>query len=124
MSTLTRLYETIEKTFWNSLSRKLSSFLLLCVFNLAYLGVQVWQTSAIKLALAGGAPEPELVAGIIATLQDGQRAMIIVSVLLLLLTAAQVAYLRHLIVRPIRGIINTFNEIGRGEAELLAKRAV
>ena len=56
MSTLTRLYETIEKTFWNSLSRKLSSFLLLCVFNLAYLGVQVWQTSAIKLALAGGAP--------------------------------------------------------------------
>ena len=117
MSTLTRLYETIEKTFWNSLSRKLSSFLLLCVFNLAYLGVQVWQTSAIKLALAGGAPEPELVAGIIATLQDGQRAMIIVSVLLLLLTAAQVAYLRHLIVRPIRGIINTFNEIGRGEAD-------
>lgn len=117
MSTLTRLYESVEKTFWNSLSRKLSSFLLLCVFNLAYLGVQVWQTSAIKLALAGGAPAPELVAGIIAALQDGQRAMIIVTVLLLLLTAAQVAYLRHLIVRPIRGIINTFNEIGRGEAD-------
>ena len=69
------MYESVEKTFWNSLSRKLSSFLLLCVFNLAYLGVQVWQTSAIKLALAGGAPAPELVAGIIAALQDGQRVM-------------------------------------------------
>ncbi len=117
MSTLKKLYQTVEKTFWNSLSKKLCSFLLLCVFNLAYLGVQAWQTSAIKLALAKSELAPELAARIIATLQSGQLAMIIVTALLLLLTTAQVAYLRHLIVRPIRGIIGIFDEIGRGEGD-------
>ena len=117
MSTLTRLYETVERTCWNSLSRKLSSFLLLWVFNLAYLGVQTWQTSQIKRVLAEGELADELAANIIATLQRGQLTMIIVTVLLLLLTAAQVAYLRHLIVRPIRGMIGIFDEIGRGEGD-------
>ena len=117
MSTLKNLYETIERTFWNSLSKKLCSFMLLSVLNLTYLGVQAWQTSAIKLALTEGELAPELAARIIATLQGGQLAMIIVTALLLLLTTAQVAYLRHLIVRPIRGMIGIFNEIGRGEGD-------
>ena len=91
--------------------------MVLCVFNLAYLGVQAWQTSSIKLALAKSELAPELAARIIATLQSGQLAMIIVTALLLLLTTAQVAYLRHLIVRPIRGIIGIFDEIGRGEGD-------
>ncbi len=117
MNTLTRLYETVEKTFWNSLSKKLCSFLLLGVFNLAYLAVQFWQASEIKLALAAGDVAPELAARINTALQSGQLAMIIVTVLLLLFTTAQVAYLRHLIVRPIRSIIGIFDEIGRGEGD-------
>ena len=117
MSTLRQLYETVEKTFWNSLSKKLSSFFLVFLFNFAYLAVQLWQTSAIKLALSEETIAPELAARITAALHGGQVAMIVITAVLLMLTAAVVAYLRHLIVRPIRGMIGIFDEIGRGEGD-------
>ncbi len=39
MNTFWQLYDWNERTFWNSLTKKLSSFLLLYLINLAYLYV-------------------------------------------------------------------------------------
>ncbi|ENO85838.1 methyl-accepting chemotaxis protein [Thauera linaloolentis] len=117
MSTLRQLYETVEKTFWNTLTKKLCSFLLLFVFNVGYLAVQAWQTSAIEKALAEGGVAPEFAARITAALTIGQWAMLAITGVALLCITGQIAYLRHLIVRPIRGMIGIFEEIGRGEGD-------
>ena len=117
MSTFRQLYETVEKTFWNTLTKKLSSFLLLFLFNLLYLAAQTWQTSEIADALAEGKIAPELAARITAALQTGQWVMIAITVVALVVVIGQVAYLRHLIVHPIRGMIGIFDEIGRGEGD-------
>ncbi len=117
MSTLRQLYETVEKTFWNTLTKKLCSFLLLFFFNLGYLAVQAWQTSEIDRALAEGGIAPEFAARILGALGVGQWVMIIISAVSLACILGQIAYLRHLIVRPIRGMIGIFEEIGRGEGD-------
>ncbi|MCV2219001.1 methyl-accepting chemotaxis protein [Thauera sp. Sel9] len=117
MSTLRQLYETVEKTFWNTLTKKLCSFLLLFFFNLGYLAVQAWQTSEIGRALADGSIAPEFAARILGALEAGQWVMIVISAVALACILGQIAYLRHLIVRPIRGMIGIFEEIGRGEGD-------
>ena len=47
MSAFRDFYDWNERTFWNTLSKKLSSFILLYVFNLAYVYVYLDQKSAI-----------------------------------------------------------------------------
>ena len=39
MSTFKDLYEAMERTLWNSLTKKLFSFMLLFVVNLGYLAI-------------------------------------------------------------------------------------
>ena len=112
-----RLYETVERRFWNSLGKKLFSILLLFGFNLAYLLVQRWQIGSLQARLAeSGAAPAQLEAGL-AVLASGEQLMWLLSVLALLCMLAQLSYLRHLLVRPIRTMIGIFNEIGRGEAD-------
>jgi len=117
MRTFTQLYETVEKVFWNSLTKKLGSFFFVGLFNLAYLAAQAWQTAEIGRALADGKITPDLAARIMGALETGQLMMFVITAVLLLFISAQVAYLRHLIVHPIRGMIDIFNEIGRGEGD-------
>ncbi len=117
MRTFKQLYETIEKVFWNSLTKKLGSFFFVGLFNLAYLAAQAWQTAEIGRALADGKITPDLAARIMGALETGQLMMFVITAVLLLFISAQVAYLRHLIVHPIRGMIDIFNEIGRGEGD-------
>jgi len=117
MRTFTQLYETVEKVFWNSLTKKLGSFFFVGLFNLAYLAAQAWQTAEIGRALADGKITPDLAARIMGALETGQLMMFVITAVLLLFISAEVAYLRHLIVHPIRGMIDIFNEIGRGEGD-------
>ncbi len=59
MSTFRQIYEGIERTFWNSLTKKLFSFLLLFVLNLGYLVIWLDRREAVEVALAKGAVAPE-----------------------------------------------------------------
>ena len=112
-----QLYETIEKTFWNSLSKKLSSFLLLFFVDLFYLGIYAHQKGAVKELLTQGQTPPELAASVNASLDTGLYAMAAMTLVALIINVTQILYLRYLIVRPIRVITNIFNEIARGEGD-------
>ena len=114
MSSFRELYESVEKTFWNSLTKKLSSFLLLFVLNIFYLAVFWWQAAEIQKLVARG---PEAAAGITAMLDKGLVITISLSIFALLLTVGQIFYMRHLIVRPVRAICEVFDEIARGEGD-------
>jgi methyl-accepting chemotaxis protein len=117
MSTFWRLYETVEKTFWNSLTKKLCSFLLLFFIDLFYLGIYVRQKAEVDELLASGQVSPETVSAINASLDTGLYAMIGLTTLALAINVGQILYLRYLIVRPVRVITRIFNEIARGEGD-------
>ncbi|AMO36006.1 methyl-accepting chemotaxis protein [Thauera humireducens] len=114
MSSFRELYESVEKTFWNSLTKKLSSLLLLFVINILYLAVYWWHASEIETMLGRG---PEAAAGIMAMLDKGFVMMVSLSVFALLLTVGQILYLRHLIVRPVRAIREVFDDVSHGEGD-------
>ncbi|HET7775336.1 MAG TPA: methyl-accepting chemotaxis protein [Azospira sp.] len=117
MNAFWQLYETVEKTFWNSLSKKLGSFLLLFFIDLFYLGVYSHQKSEIQTMLASGNVSPEVAGKIMGSLETGLYAMLALTALALILNISQILYMRHLIVRPVRVITNIFNVIARGEGD-------
>ncbi|THF62749.1 methyl-accepting chemotaxis protein [Pseudothauera rhizosphaerae] len=117
MGTFAQLYEAVEKTFWNSLTKKLCSFLLLFFIDLFYLGIYVHQKGEVTSLLAAGKVEAQTVAGISSALDTGLYAMLSLTVLALLINVGQILYIRHLIVRPVKVITRIFNEIARGEGD-------
>ncbi len=117
MSTFWQLYEAVEKTFWNSLTKKLCSFLLLFFIDVFYLGIYLRQKNEVAGLLAAGKVEPETVAGVSASLDFGLYAMLALTALALLINVGQILYIRYLIVRPVKVITRIFNEIARGEGD-------
>lgn len=117
MSGFWALYEAIEKRFFNSLSKKLSSFLLL----LAIYPLSIWlyalgQAEVMSLLQAANV-SPAVISDVAESLSAGLWWMIGLAILALLATIGQILYMRYLIVRPIRQITEIFNEISRGEGD-------
>ncbi|RTL47873.1 MAG: methyl-accepting chemotaxis protein [Rhodocyclaceae bacterium] len=115
MNNFRALYEWSEKTFWNSLTKKLGSFLLLSLLTFGYVLIYLRQKSFIESAVAGLGPE--LAHRITDSLDVGLYAMIGLTLFILVWSIAQTIYLRYLIVRPVRTITGIFNEIARGEGD-------
>ena len=117
METLRRLYEWNERTFWNSLTKKLMSFLLLFVIDLIYLGVYFHQKKLVAEELTRGGVSPEVLQRIASSMDEGLVVMIVMTAFALLWNLLQILYIRHLILRPIRIISTIFDEIARGEGD-------
>ena len=117
MSAFGQLYDTVEKTFWNSLTKKLCSFLLLFLIDIAYLAIYQDQKRGIAAALADGRVAPEIAQRIDASLEGGFVAMLVLTAFALIWNVGQILFLRHLIVRPVRIVTKTFNEIAAGEGD-------
>jgi methyl-accepting chemotaxis protein len=67
--------------------------------------------------LSKSGASPESLQRIAASLDSGLTLMIGLTVLALAWNIAQIAYIRHLILRPVRLISTIFDEIGRGEGD-------
>ena len=114
---LSRLYESFEKTVWNSLTKKLCSFLVLFFVDLVYLAIYTGQQRRIASLLADGSVAAQTAKEILASLDRGLYLMLGLTVVALLLNVGQILYLRHLIVRPVRLISKVFDEIAHGEGD-------
>ena len=117
MGALRRLYEWNERTFWNSLTKKLMSFLLLFVIDTVYLAIYFHHKSLVAAELKKAAVNEEVVHRIGGILDSGLTLMIGLTVIALLWNVLQILYLRYLIVRPIQSISGIFDEIARGEGD-------
>jgi len=117
MNTFWKLYDWNERTFWNSLTKKLSSFLLLYLINLAYLYVYLDQKAFIAAQLAAGQASPELAARINGSLEGGLTVVVALTAVGLVWNVGQVLYLRYLILKPVRSVITTFDEIAAGAGD-------
>ncbi|WP_407280283.1 methyl-accepting chemotaxis protein [Aromatoleum evansii] len=117
MSSPESLYVRIEKTFWNSLTKKLCSFLLLFFIDVVYLAIYLNQKTEVRSLLEVGKVSPELAQQVAESLEGGLYLMLVLTAVALLINVGQIVYIRHLIVRPVRIITGIFNEIARGEGD-------
>ncbi|MFH1660696.1 MAG: methyl-accepting chemotaxis protein [Rhodocyclaceae bacterium] len=112
-----QLYDWNERTFWNSLTKKLMSFLLLFFIDIGYLGIYFHQKSVVAEEFARVGAGVEVLQRISASLDHGLVLMISLTVFALFWNVLQIVYMRHLILRPIRLISTIFDEIARGEGD-------
>lgn len=117
MEILRQLYDWNERTFWNSLTKKLMSFLLLFFINVAYLGIYFHEKGNISTELTRSGVAQEVVSRVMAYLDYGLVVMLGLTALALICNILLITYLRYLIVRPIRTITRIFDEIARGEGD-------
>jgi len=117
METLRRLYEWNERTFWNSLTKKLMSFLILFVIDTVYVGIYLYQKNAITEQMRQAGSSAELLHKVSESLDQGLTVIIVLTVVALAWNVLQILYMRHLILRPIRLISTIFDEIARGEGD-------
>ncbi|MEW9897322.1 methyl-accepting chemotaxis protein [Chitinivorax sp. PXF-14] len=113
-----RTYTFIEKTFWNSLTKKLCSLGFVMLFQLLVLWA-VWSAFGdFEAALKQAGMESASLARLQSQLNGAWYVVLSLTVLSLLFTGFMIWYLRYLIVRPIKLIIGIFNDIGAGEGDL------
>lgn len=117
MGLFRRLYEWNERTFWNSLTKKLMSFLLLFFIDTVYLGIYIYQKGLVAKEIGQAPANAEILQRVSASMDFGLKLMISLTVLALLWNLLQILYIRYLILRPIRMISTIFDEIGRGEGD-------
>src|SRR5574343_619595 len=70
------LYDWIERTFWNSLSKKLMSFMLLFFIDTAYLGIYAYQKSWVSEELQRATVNPEVARRMLDSLDQGLMLML------------------------------------------------
>lgn len=112
-----RLYDWNERTFWNSLTKKLMSFLVLFVIDLGYLFVYFREKQAIMAELAQSSIGQEALLRVSQGLDSTLTLMIGLTLVALCWNVMQILYIRFLILRPVRMIAQIFDEIGRGEGD-------
>ncbi|RKQ55395.1 methyl-accepting chemotaxis protein [Vogesella indigofera] len=113
-----RTYYLMEKSFWNSLTKKLCSFFFISLFQLILIAYVYLALDDIR-QLVGGQELTEPIRQQIFSLLD--KTMIwsfAIWCVSLVFIAFMVWYLRFLIVRPLQMIIAIFHEIGAGEGDL------
>lgn len=117
MGLFRQLYEWNERTFWNSLTKKLMSFLLLFFIDTVYLGIYIYQKALVAKEIGQAPANAEILQRVSASMDFGLQLMISLTVLALLWNLLQILYIRYLILRPIKMISTIFDEIGRGEGD-------
>ncbi|MEN3813283.1 methyl-accepting chemotaxis protein, partial [Chromobacterium piscinae] len=113
-----RLYTFSEKTFWNTLGKKLCSFFFISLFQLLMVAYSYHALSDIRDSLRGAGVSPQIMAGVEASIDSALYWTLGLWALSFVFIAFMVWYLRYLIVRPLRMIIQIFNEIGAGAGDL------
>lgn len=117
MKTFWALYEWSEKTIWNTLTKKLMSFLFLFFIDLIYLFIYFYERDSILAMLNSSGANPEAIRSIASAFDQGLIWMIAISVLALTFNALQILYMRYLIVRPVKNIARIFDEIADGQGD-------
>ncbi|MGE5468324.1 MAG: methyl-accepting chemotaxis protein [Ignavibacteria bacterium] len=112
-----KFYDWNERTFWNSLTKKLMSFLLLFFIDVAFLAIFIHHKNRAAEELAKAHADPALVDHVTSVLDDGFKLMLVLTFVALAWNVLQILYLRFLIVRPIKAITGVFDEIADGEGD-------
>lgn len=112
-----QLYEWSEKNIWNTLTKKLMSFLFLFLIDLVYVWVYLYEKSTILATLTRSGASAETMSAANAAFDQGLLWIVALTALALAWNILQILYLRYLIVRPVKNISRIFDEIATGEGD-------
>ncbi len=115
MNTFQEIYEWAEREIWNTLTKKLLSFLFLFMLDLLYLLTYFKVRQDIQGTLASNGVPDAAAISIMADLNFGLKVLATLTVVSLVWNILQILYMRHLIVRPVKTITGIFEEISKGE---------
>jgi len=117
MNILWRFHEWSEKNIWNTLSKKLMSILLLFIINLGYLGIYISVKGSVLETLGNSGANAEAGRVIASAFDQGLVCLAILTGVALAWFILQIAYLRYLIVRPVKNMARVFDEIATGQGD-------
>ena len=118
MDAVKALYDSIERQFFNTLTKKLSSLFLLVIVSALLYWIALSIRADIALQLRNAQLDPQ-VSGLIEAKLDTLNAAILFSTLFTLgLVSFMILYFRHLIVRPVTYMTQALEEIANGEGDL------
>lgn len=115
MNTFQEVYEWTEREIWNTLTKKLMSFLFLFMIDLLYLFTYFKVRHDIQDTLASNGVSDVTASSVMADLNFGLKVLAILTVVSLVWNILQILYMRHLIVHPVKTITGIFEEISKGE---------
>ena len=117
MNTFWEAYDWVERTFWNSLTKKLMSFLFLFLIDLVYLAVYLHVETEVQTAISNHSIAEDTAKAILAPFGVGWSIMLTLTAIGLTCNILQILYMRYLIVRPVKTITHIFEEISKGEGD-------
>lgn len=118
MGAVKALYDSIERQFFNTLTKKLSSLFLLVLVSALLYWIALSIRADIALQLRSVQLDPQ-VAGLIEAKLDTLNNAILFSTLFTLgMVSFMIGYFRHLIVRPVTYMTHALEEIANGEGDL------
>ena len=117
MNSFLKIHQWIEQTFWYTLTRKLTSILLLFLINLGYLAIYFGVRHDVHRSLQSHGVAAAAIRSAMSDFASGLWLMLALTGFALAWFLLQIAYLRHLIVRPVNNITHIFDELGKGEGD-------
>ena len=118
MEVLRSLYVQVEKIFWNTLARKLSSFFFVFAVETLYVALVYREHETVKGILATANVSAEAAGAVTQALDATFVLMLGLLAFSLVFVSFMVWYLSHLIVRPVRLISAFFRDVAKGEGDL------
>ncbi|EPM81200.1 methyl-accepting chemotaxis protein, partial [Pseudomonas syringae pv. actinidiae ICMP 18804] len=118
MQTLKALYESVEKQFFDTLTKKLSSLFLLVLVSALLYWVALNIRADIMLQLHGTSLDATALGQIQGRLDVLSNAILLSTLFTLVMVSFMVWYFRHLIVRPVMFMTRALEEVASGEGDL------
>ena len=112
------IYNWLEKTFFNTLTRKLiGNFLFLAlIFSASLFITNEYHDSVSRLVAESG--DSNLVASVEKVSHNSTRQMLVLHIFGALVFLCLIFFLRHLIVRPVRMLFEIFEDMGWAKGDL------
>jgi methyl-accepting chemotaxis protein len=120
INAIKRIYTGLEKTFFNTLTRKLvGNFLFLAlIFSLSLLITNQYHETVTQLVADSG--DSKLIASIEEASRLSMRNMLILHAIGVAVFFCLICFLRHLIVRPVRMLFEIFEDLGWAKGDISA----
>ncbi|WP_018151126.1 methyl-accepting chemotaxis protein [Leeia oryzae] len=118
MNAFWQLYATVEKLFFNSLTKKLCSFLLILLFQAAMVYVFYDYATQVHELTSKGGMSADLSGKLQSITAQAKVWLWALTIITTIFVVFQVWYLRFLIVRPLRLVTHIFDELGKGQGDL------
>ena len=117
MNMFRQLHEWSEKNIWNTLTRKLMGFTLVFLINLVYVGIYLYVKASVLDTLSSSGANAEVARVVVSALDQGLVWMAILTGIAFVWIILQIAYVRYLVVSPVKNMARIFDEIASGQGD-------